>query len=69
MKPQNIVIALVIVAAGAGLSALAEWPAVAERPVVPAEIDFTMLHRQANDGLDNLRRSQRHLASTSVAAF
>jgi len=69
MKPQNIVIALVIVAAGAGLSTLAEWPAVAERQVAPAEIDFTVLHRQASNALDNLRRSQRHLVSTSAAAF
>ncbi|MGA2565455.1 MAG: hypothetical protein ABSF41_01365 [Pseudolabrys sp.] len=69
MKPQNIVIAPVIVAAGAGRSTLAEWPAVAERQVAPAEIDFTVLHLQASDALDNLRRSRRHLASTSAAAF
>ena len=62
MKPQNIVIALVIIAAGASLSAVAQWPALSERQVAPAEIDFTALHRQASDALDNLRRSQQRRA-------
>jgi hypothetical protein len=57
MKPQNIVIALVLTADGASLSAVAEWPVISERQVAPAEFDFTAMHRQASDALDNLRRS------------
>ena len=70
MKPQNIVIALVIIAAGASLSAVAEWPALSEQQVAPAEFDFTALHRQASDALDNLRRSQqRRRPDESPAVF
>jgi len=69
MKTQNIVIALVLIAGGASLSAVAQWPAIFEQQVAPAEIDFTALHRQASDALDNLRRSQQRRAPTSPAAF
>jgi hypothetical protein len=69
MKPQYIVIALMLIAGGASLSVLAQWPALSERQVAPAEIDFTVLHRQASDALDNLRRSQQLRAPTSPAAF
>jgi hypothetical protein len=69
MKPQNFVIALVLIAGGVSLSALAQWPAISEQQVAPAEFDFTMLHRQASDALDNLRRSQQHQAPTSPAVF
>jgi hypothetical protein len=67
MKPQNIVIVLVLIAVGASLSAVAEWPAISEQQAAPAEFDFTVLHRQASDALDNLRRSQQ--APTSPAVF
>ena len=69
MKPQNIVIALVLIAGAASLSAEAQWPAISEQQAAPAEFDFTVLHRQASDALDNLRRSQQRLAPTSPAAF
>ena len=69
MKPQNIVIALVLIAGGISLSAVAQWPAISEQQAAPAEIDFTVLHRQASDALDNLRRSQQLRAPTSPAAF
>ena len=69
MKPQNIVIALVLIAGGISLSAMAQWPAISEQQAAPAEIDFTVLHRQASDALDNLRRSQQLRAPTSPAVF
>jgi hypothetical protein len=69
MKPQNIVIALVLIAGGISLSAMAQWPAISEQQAVPAEIDFTVLHRQASDALDNLRRSQQLRAPTSPVVF
>ena len=46
MKPQNIVIALALIAGAASLSALAQWPAISEQQAAPAEFDFTVLHRQ-----------------------
>jgi hypothetical protein len=69
MKPQNIVIALALITGAAGLSAVAEWRAAPVEQVAPAEIDFTALHRQASDALDNLRRSQQSRATTGTAAF
>ena len=69
MKPQNIVIALLIIAGGISLSAVAQWPAISEQQMAPAEFDFTVLHRQASDALDNLRRSQQHQAQMSPAVF
>ena len=69
MRPQNIVIALVLIAGAASLSAVAQWPAISEQQAAPAEIDFTVLHRQASDALDNLRRSQQLRAPTSPAVF
>ena len=69
MKPQNIVIALVLIAGGISLSALAQWPAISEQQVAPAEFDFTVLHRQASDALENLRRSQQRQAQMSPAVF
>ena len=69
MKPQNIVIALLLIAGGVSLSAVAEWPAISEQQLAPAEIDFTVLHRQASDALDNLRRAQQRQAPTSPAIF
>jgi len=69
MKPQNIVIALVLIAGVASLSAAAQWPLARVQQMAPAEIDFTALHQQASDALDNLRRSQQRRASTSIAAF
>ena len=69
MKPQNIVIALVLIAGGISLSAVAQWPAISEQQVAPAEIDFTVLRRQASDALDNLRRSQQLRAPTSPVVF
>jgi hypothetical protein len=69
MKPQNIVIALVLIAGGISLSAVAQWPAISEQQAAPAEIDFTVLHRQASDALDNLRRSQQLRAPTSPVVF
>ena len=68
-KPQTIVIALVLIADGISLSAVAQWPAISEQQVAPAEIDFTVLHRQASDALDNLRRSQQLRAPTSPVVF
>jgi hypothetical protein len=67
MKPQNIVIALALIAGVASLSAAAQWPLVPVQQMAPAEFDFTVLHRQASDALDNLRRSQQ--APTSPAVF
>ena len=70
MKPQIVVIAFVLIAGGASLSAVAEWPVTSERPVAVAEFDFTALHRQASDALDNLRRAQEaRRASAGPAAF
>jgi hypothetical protein len=69
MKPQNIAIALVVIAAGVSLSVVTERPVVAERPVAMADVDFTALRRQASDALDNLRLSQQHHALTSPVAF
>ena len=69
MKPQNIVIGLLIIAVGISLSAVAQWPAISEQQVAPAEFDFTVLHHQASDALDNLRRSQQRQAQMSPAVF
>ena len=69
MKPQNIVIGLLIIAGGISLSAMAQWPAISEQQVAPAELDFTVLHRQASDALENLRRSQQRQAQMSPAVF
>ena len=59
MKPNFIVFALI--ACGAGLSALAEWPthpAHVEQKAVVAEIDFAALQQQADAALDHLRQAQ-----------
>ena len=56
MKTQKIVIAALAIAGGLGLSVVTERPLVAEKPVAMADIDFTALHRQANDALDRLRQ-------------
>ena len=69
MKPQNIVIGLLIIAVGISLSAVAQWPAISEQQVAPAEFDFTVLHRQASDALENLRRSQQRQAQMSPAVY
>jgi hypothetical protein len=69
MKPQNIVIALALIAGVASLSAVTQWPAISEQQAAPAEFDFTLLHRQASDALDSLRRSQQHQAQMSPAVF
>jgi Spy/CpxP family protein refolding chaperone len=69
MKPQNIVIALVLIAGVASLSAAAQWPLAPVQQMAPAEIDFTALHQQASDALDNLRRSQQRRASDSPVVF
>ena len=69
MKPQNIVIALTLIAGAASLSAVAQWPAISEQQAAPAEFDFTVLHRQASDALDNLRQSQKRQAQMSPAVF
>jgi hypothetical protein len=66
MKPQNIVIALTLIAGSAALSAVAEWPATPEQQAAPAEYDFTALRQQASDALTALRQSQeRRLAATA----
>jgi hypothetical protein len=68
--PQIVALALVLIAAGASLSAVSERPMTAERRVAAAEFDFTALHRQASDALDNLRRAQeRRQAPSNPAAF
>ena len=69
MKPQNVAIALVVIAGGVSLTAVAERPVIAKQHVAMAEIDFTALHRQASDALDNLRRSQQLRALTVPASF
>jgi hypothetical protein len=70
VKAQIIVITLVLVAGGASLSALPQWPAISKQQVATAEIDFTVLHRQASDALDIFRRSQeRRRVGISPAAF
>ena len=69
MKPQNIVIGLALITGAAGLSAVPEWRPLPLEQVAPAEFDFTALHRQANEALDNLRRSQQSSATTGTAAF
>ena len=69
MKPQNIVIGLLIIAVGISLFAVAQWPAISEQQMAPAEFDFTVLHRQASDALDNLRQSQQRQAQMSPAVF
>jgi hypothetical protein len=79
MRPRNFAIMLAVMAGGAGLAAVAERPvafvqqAVAVQQVAvgqetaPAEFDFTALHRQASDALDNLRRAQQRRAQASAA--
>jgi hypothetical protein len=67
MRPQNVAIALVVIAAGISLTAVVEKPVTAERPVAMADIDFTALHRQASDALDNLRRAQQRGVQTGAA--
>ena len=77
MRPRNIAIMLAVMAGGVGLAAVAERPVVAvqqavaasewPRQAAPAEFDFTALHRQASDALDNLRRAQQRRAQTSAA--
>lgn len=69
MKPQNIVIAIVLIAGVASLSAAAQWPLASVQQMAPAEIDFAALHQQASDALDNLRRSQQRRASDSPVVF
>jgi hypothetical protein len=69
MKPQNIVIALVLIAGVASLSAAAQWPLAPVQQMAPAEIDFTALHQQASDALDNLRRSHQRRSSDSPVVF
>jgi len=69
MKPHNIVIALVLIAGAASLPAAAQWPVPPVQQMAPAEIDFTALHQQASDALDNLRRSQQRGASDSPVVF
>ncbi len=69
MKPQNIVIAIVLIAGVASLSAAAQWPLAPVQQMAPAEIDFAALHQQASDALDNLRRSQQRRASDSPVVF
>ena len=70
MKPQIIVIALVLIAGGVSLSVVSQRPLTSEPQVAAADIDFTALRRQASDALDNLRRAQeRRQASTGPAAF
>jgi hypothetical protein len=56
MKTQNIVVALVAIAGGISLSVVTERPVIAEKPVAMADIDFSALHRQANEALDRLRQ-------------
>ena len=69
MRPRNIVIMIAIMAGGVGLTAVVERPVVAVQQVAaipqaaPAEFDFTALHRQASDALDNLRRAQTGAAN------
>ena len=72
MKPQKFVLAFMLVAGAASLSAAAaEWPAISQWPsAVPAEFDFTALHRQASAALAELRQSQeRWLASAENPGF
>ena len=69
MKPQNIVIAIVLIAGVASLSAAVQWPLAPVQQMAPAEIDFAALHQQASDALDNLRRSQQRRASDSPVVF
>jgi putative NADH-flavin reductase len=69
MKPQNIVIALVLIGGVASLSAAAQWPLAPVQQMAPVEIDFTALHQQASDALDNLRRSQQRRDSDSPVVF
>jgi hypothetical protein len=64
------IVALVLIAAGASLSAVSERPVTAERRMAAAEFDFTALHRQASDALDSLRRAQeRRQAAANPVAF
>ncbi len=79
MRPRNIAIMLAIMAGGVGLAAVAERPVFAVQQAVAVqqtttiqqaalpEFDFTALHRQASDALDNLRRAQLRRAQTSAA--
>jgi hypothetical protein len=79
MRPRNIAIMLAVMAGGVGLAAVAERPAVSVQQAVaaqqvavgqgaaPAEFDFTALHREASDALDNLRLAQQRRAQTSAA--
>jgi hypothetical protein len=79
MRPRNIAIMLAIMACSVGLAAVAERPAVTMQQVAAAEqaaaiqqaalpeFDFTALHREASDALDNLRRAQQRRAQTTAA--
>jgi hypothetical protein len=67
---QIVVIAVVLIAGGASLTAVPKRPLTAEPQVAAAEIDFGVLHRQASDALDSLRQLQvPQRAPASVAAF
>jgi hypothetical protein len=60
----------VLVACGACLSVVAQFPAPGERQDVVAQIDFASLHEQANTALENLRQSREsRMAVANAATF
>jgi hypothetical protein len=69
MKTQNIVIAAIVIAGGMSLSVVTKRPVIAEPPVAMADIDFTVLRRQANEALDKLRQADRHQIPAGPIAF
>jgi hypothetical protein len=68
VKPQFIVIAVVLIAGGASLTAVSQRPVSFEPQVAATEIDFTALHQQASDALDNLRYLQERQRTTIIPA-
>jgi hypothetical protein len=69
MKTQNIVIAAIVIAGGMSHSMVTKRSVIAERPVAMADIDFTTLHRQANEALDELRQTDPHQIPAIPIAF
>jgi hypothetical protein len=69
MKPRDIAIAILVIAAAASQFAVKEQRAAEAQRIVAAEPDFALLHRQASDALAALRQSheQRLALADSLA--
>ncbi|HTT46847.1 MAG TPA: hypothetical protein VMG39_02480 [Pseudolabrys sp.] len=68
MKPRDIAIAILLIAAAASQFALKEQRAMDEQRMVAAEPDFALLHRQARDALAALRQSHERRLALAVSS-